>query len=212
MITLEEARALYTDADPIHGFAHVLRVLVLAEKLAELEGADSRIVRTAALLHDMSRLEDQGLALSADEETDHAILAAREARRLLAGEDPVFVEGVAHAIEAHRFRNGIEPQTIEAKVLFDADKLDAIGAVGIARAFAYGGVLGQPLWGRVPENYQPGEGDEQHTAHHEFHVKLKHIKDRLYTVSGRRLAEERHRFMEAFFERMAAEVEGREDS
>jgi uncharacterized protein len=208
MVTVEQARAYYPASDSAHDFTHVLRVLALAEHLAGLEGADLAIVRTAALLHDIARPGDESVSTEADAETDHARLAAREARRILAGEAPAFVEAVAHAIEAHRFRNGVEPQTIEARVLFDADKLDAIGAVGVARAFAYGAVLGQPLWGDVPDSYIPGQGDEQHTAHHEFHVKLKHIKDRLTTASGRRLAEARHRFMLGFFEQMAAEVQG----
>jgi uncharacterized protein len=195
MITLELARTLYEGADSIHDFAHVLRVLTLAERLAAEEGADPDIVRTAALLHDIARTEDSEEVLEAARETDHAVLAGREARRILASEDPAFVEAVVHAIEAHRFRNDIEPRTIEARVLFDADKLDAIGAVGVARAFAFGALLDQPLWGSVSESYQPGDASEPHTAHHEFHVKLKQIKDRLYTESGRRMAEGRHRFM-----------------
>jgi uncharacterized protein len=65
-----------------------------------------------------------------------------------------------------------------------------------------------PLWGEVSEDYRPGESDEQHTANHEFHVKLGRIKDRLYTASGRRIAEARHKVMVTFFEEMAAEVRG----
>lgn len=208
MLSIEQARALYADADPIHDFDHVLRVVRLADHLAVLEGADREVVRTAALLHDIARSGDEDYALQADAASDHALLAAREARRILADADPAFVEAVVHCIEAHRFRNDITPQTIEAKVLFDADKLDAIGAIGIARAFAYGGAMGQPLWGEVSPDYTPGQGDELHTAHHEYHIKLKHIKDRLYTASGRRLAEGRHRFMVAFFKQMAAEIQG----
>jgi uncharacterized protein len=208
MLTIDEARALYEEADSAHDFSHVLRVLALAEHLAEQEGADLSIVRTAALLHDLARAEDVEMGLDADRETDHAIIAAAEARRILSRQPEEIVEAVAHAIEAHRFRNGIEPQTIEAKVLFDADKLDAIGAVGTARAFAYGGSLGQPLWADVSEGYIPGAGEEPHTAHHEFHVKLKNVKDRLYTESGRRMAVQRHQFMCTFFEQMAAEVRG----
>ncbi len=208
MITIDQARHYYPDDDPAHDFSHVLRVLTLAERLAEQEGADARVVRAAALLHDIARVEDESVEVEADAETDHAVLAARQARDILAGEDAAFVEAVAHAIEAHRFRNAVEPETVEAKVLFDADKLDAIGAVGVARAFAYGAVLGQPLWGEVSAGYVPGESDEAHTAHHEFHVKLMAIKDRLYTESGRRVAEGRHRFMEEFFAQMAAEVSG----
>lgn len=206
MITINQARELYAEGDSVHDFSHVLRVLHMAERLAGLEGADLDVVRTAALLHDISRAEDPDTGAEADAETDHALLAAREARRILAGSPPDFVDAVAHCIEAHRFRNAVEPQTIEAQVLFDADKLDAIGAVGVARAFAYGALIGQPLWGEVSEGYIPGETDELHTAHHEFHFKLKRIKDRLYTESGRRIAEGRHRFMESFYEQMAAEV------
>jgi uncharacterized protein len=179
MITIDQARRYYPDDDPAHDFGHVLRVLTLAERLGRQEGADLRVVRAAALLHDIARGADEGAEVEADAETDHALLAARRARGILAGEDAAFV-----------------------------DKLDAIGAVGVARAFAYGAVLGQPLWGEVSPGYVPGEGDEPHTAHHEFHVKLLAIKDRLYTASGRRLAEGRHRFMEDFFAQMAAEVDG----
>lgn len=208
MITIEGARALYENADSVHDFSHVLRVLAMAERLAEMEGANRDIVRTAALLHDISRFQDDSVTLEAAAGSDHAILAGQAARRILSGEDPAFVEAVVHAIEAHRFRNGIEPRTIEAQVLFDADKLDAIGAVGIARAFAFGAVLGQPLWGDVSTAYIPGQGKEVHTAHHEYHVKLKHIKDRLYTQSGKRIAEARDAFMRVFFAQMDAEVRG----
>lgn len=212
MITVEEARKLYTDDDPVHDFNHVLRVLALAERLAEAEGADLEIVRTAALLHDISRLDDKnaesGFVLEVDGETDHAVLAGRAARTILAGQPADFVDAVVHAIEAHRFRNTITPQTIEARVLFDADKLDAIGAVGVARAFAYAGHHSMPLWGDVSPDYRPGESREQHTPHHEFHVKLKQIKDRMTTESGRRMADSRHQFMMAFFDQMAEEVRG----
>lgn len=212
LITIEQARQYYTDDDPVHDFTHVLRVLALAERLAAMEGADLDIVRTAVLLHDVARPEDNnmdsGFALEVEQEADHAVLAGRAARRILQGADPDFVDAVVHAIEAHRFRNDIEPQTVEARVLFDADKLDAIGAVGVARAFAYAGRHGMPLWGAVSKDYRPGESEEVHTPHHEFEVKLKQIKDRLYTDSGRRMAEARHRVMVAFFEQIAAEMRG----
>lgn len=213
MLSIEQARSLYTSDDPVHDFDHVLRVLNMARYLASCEGADIQIVQTAALLHDISRLGDdnldQGFKDDVSAESDHAVLAAHHARRILQSEPPAFVEAVTHAIEAHRFRNNIEPRTIEAKVLFDADKLDAIGAVGIARAFAYAGGRQMPLWARVSEDYHPGESDERHTPVHEFSFKLAHIKDRLYTASGRQLAAERHAFMVEFFRQFDAEVEGR---
>jgi uncharacterized protein len=129
MITIQEARQHYEGADAAHDFDHVLRVLALAERLARSEGADLEVVRAAALLHDVAR----------GQEADHAQAGAELARRLLAGQPAERVEAVAHAIAAHRFRTGPAPQTLEAQVLHDADKLDAIGAIGVARAFARGG-------------------------------------------------------------------------
>jgi uncharacterized protein len=203
LITIEEARRHYEGADAVHDFDHVLRVLALAERLAREEGADLEIVRTAVLLHDVAR--GQGDRLLAD----HAAAGAEVARRLLAHYPPARVEAVAHAVAAHRFRSGPVPQTLEARVLHDADKLDAIGAVGVARAFAFGGHEGQRLWADVPPAYEESAATRhEHTPVHEYHIKLLKIQDRLLTESARRLARERHKFMVAFFERLDQEVYG----
>lgn len=203
MITTKEARHHYEGADAVHDFDHVLRVLVLAERLARIEGADLEIVRTATLLHDLARGHGDRLV------ADHALAGAELARRLLDGHPAERVEAVAHAIAAHRFRSGPAPQTLEAKVLHDADKLDAIGAIGVARAFAFGGHERQRLWAEVPADYQENQETRHgHTPVHEYHIKLVKIKDRLLTESARELAEERHSFMVAFFERLEREVNG----
>ncbi len=200
MITIEEARRHYQGAEAVHDWGHVLRVLALAERMAEMEGADVEIVRTAALLHDIAR---------DDSHEDHAQAGAERARLLLAGHPLEKVEAVVHAIAAHRFRSGPAPQTLEAKIVHDADKLDAIGAVGVARAFAYGGLNGQRLWAEVPPGYVESDATRyEHTPIHEYKIKLAKIRDRLLTDSGRRLAEERHAFMVAFFERLEIEVRG----
>jgi len=199
LISIEQARQLYQGTDPAHDFDHVLRVLALAERLALAEGADLEIVRTATLLHDAARGEGG----------DHAQAGAELARRLLAGHPPEKVEAVAHAIAAHRFRTGPAPQSLEARVLHDADKLDAIGAIGVARAFACGGHEGRRLWAEVPPDSQEGQAPaREHTPVHEYLYKLVAIKDRLLTDSARRLAGERHAFMVAFFERLEQEVRG----
>lgn len=203
MIATDKARHHYWGNDAIHDFDHVLRVLALAERLARAEGADLEIVRTATLLHDVAR--GQGDRLT----TDHAQAGADIARQLLAGHPPEKVEAVAHAIAAHRFRTGPAPQTLEAKVLHDADKLDAIGAIGVARAFAFGGHEGQRLWAKVSPDYQESKSTRhQHTPVHEYQIKLIKIKDRLLTDSARRLAEERHAFMVTFYEQLEREVQG----
>ncbi|MFQ6101012.1 MAG: HD domain-containing protein [Anaerolineae bacterium] len=207
MITVAEARRHYERADTVHDFDHVLRVLALAERIGRAEGADLEIVRTAALLHDVGREQAEAADL------DHATFAADRAREILAGEPLAKVEAVAHAIAAHRFRTSPEPATLEAQVLFDADKLGAIGAVGVARAFAYGGAHGQRLWAPVETvdvARWMGEGDDPnvHTPVHEFVVKLSRLKERVFTPSGRSIAEERHAYMAVFFKRLDAEVRG----
>lgn len=223
MLTIDFVRTLYpADADSAHDFDHILRVMHTAEEIAQAEGADVEIVRTAALLHDIGL--DQGRA-------GHETSAANRAREILRnmnlakvsgalddssnkppqGYSDEFIEAVAHAIEAHRFRSGPAPDTLEAKVLFDADKLDSIGAIGIARAFAFGGWRGQKLWADVPIDYiDPMDGREadpaQHTAVHEYVVKLSKIKDRMLTATGKRIALERHDFMVKFYAQLAREV------
>ena len=207
MITLEFAHTLYpADADSAHDFDHVLRVVAMADRIAQAEGADREIVRAAALLHDIGL--DEGRA-------GHETSAANRAKEVLRehGYAETFCDSVAHAIEAHRFRSGPVPQTLEARVLFDADKLDAIGAIGVARAFAFGAHRGQRLWSEVPSDYaDPLNGVEadprQHTAVHEFHVKLSKIKDRMFTATGRQIAAERHAFMVKFYEQLDREVTG----
>lgn len=207
MISVAEAKALYGGADAAHDFDHVLRVLRLAEHIARAEGADLGIVRAAALLHDVGREEAEAAG------ADHAIVAAARAREILGGLPAAKVEAVIHAIAAHRFRTEPEPSTLEAKVVFDADKLDAIGAVGIARAFAYGGARGQRLW--VPLTSVnlgrwkvQGDDPDDHTPVHEFVVKLSRVKDRLFTPTGQQIGAARHEIMVTFFERLSMEVQG----
>jgi uncharacterized protein len=204
MITTEQARRFYDGADMAHDFDHVLRVLALAERIAQAEGADLEIVRAAALLHDVARAETAGT------EKCHAQAGAERARDILRGHPPERVEAVVHAIAAHRFRRGPVPATLEAQVLFDADKLDAIGAVGIARAYAVGGRRNSRLWADVPPDYTEGDlsSDREHTAAHEFVFKLSKLKDGMHTETGKAIAKERHAHMVAFFQRLGQEVRG----
>jgi uncharacterized protein len=201
-----EAQRYYADArDPAHDFDHVRRVLSLAERIARAEGADLDVVRAAALLHDVGRGDPAG--------RDHAEASAERARDILRSLPPEKVEAVAQAILQHRFRAGPPPQSLEARCLFDADKLDAIGAIGVARAFAHAGAIGQRLWAEVAPDYldrfargeaRPGE----HTSHHEYVVKLSRLRDQMTTPSGRAIAAERHAVMAAFYATLAREARG----
>ena len=200
MISVEAARGLYQGSDAAHAFDHVLRVLALAERIAAEEGADLEIVRTATLLHDVAR-----------NEADHHLRGAERARILLGDHPAERVDAVCHAIEAHRFRRGPAPETVEARCLFDADKLDAIGAIGVARAVAYGAAHGHRLWAQPLEAIDPAApppGGIDYTPGHEFVYKLARLQDLLTTPAARRIAAGRHQVMVAFFERLDAEVMG----
>jgi uncharacterized protein len=183
----------------------------MAEHLAQAEGADVDIVRAAALLHDASRQPAGQEPPSAAERQNHQHNSAEFAAEVLRDEGwPVEqIAAVQHCIRAHRFRDSSEPpHSLEAQVLFDADKLDAIGAVGVARAIAFAVRAGQPAYAppsvRFLQTGQPEDG-EAHSAYHEYLFKLVKLKDRLCTASARALADERHRQMVAFFQALAAE-------
>jgi uncharacterized protein len=193
-LPVDLVRPLY-GGEAAHDFDHALRVLTTAERIARAEGADVGIVRAAALLHDIGREQERR------EGGDHALIGAARARELLADWPSPAVDAVCHAIACHRFRVQRPPSTVEARVVHDADKLDAIGAIGVARAFAYGGAHGRRLWAE--------DGSGEHTSRQEFRVKLVRIRERLLTDEARRIAGERHSFMVQFFDRMGDEVLGR---
>lgn len=202
MIGIEEARQYYTDSDAAHDFDHVLRVLALAERIGQADGAAMEIVRTATLLHDVARAEEERTGAC------HARVGAERARQILAGHPADKVEAVAQAIASHRFRDEVVPQTLEAKVLYDADKLDAIGAIGIARAYALAGKRGQRLWAGTPADSLAESQSTDYTPVHEFIFKLSQLKEALFTATARQIAKERHRYMVEFFTRLEEEVQG----
>ncbi|HXF61374.1 MAG TPA: HD domain-containing protein [Caldilineaceae bacterium] len=211
-LTDEEARALYTTSDAAHDFDHVLRVTRLAHYIAEAEGADVTVVRLAALLHDVPA---QPEPISAgDRRRNHHQAAAAFARQWLAqrGLGTEQTANVVHAIEAHRFRRPtVQPQTLEAQCLYDADKLDSIGATGIARAFAYAGAHHSRLWTEpwtAAPAYEQRPSGPAYTPVHEYVYKLQRILPTLYTPTARRIGAERHAFMQSFFDRLDAEMLG----
>lgn len=206
MLTLESARRWYDD-DPTHGFGHIQRVYRLAERIARAEGADLEIVRAAALLHDAH----DAAALDAAGRAGHHHASAAFAARVLAAEGwpEARIAAVQHCIRAHRFRDDSEqPQTIEARCLFDADKLDAIGAIGVARAIAYAVTHKTPIYHPPSPGFlQTGQraADEPHSAWHEYWFKLRHLPARLFTVTARELAQRRLDLMERYFQQLAEE-------
>jgi len=209
-LTLEQARNWYQDADPIHDFEHVKRVYQMAEKLAESVGADLEIVRAAALLHDV-----EGSAPGAETRASHHHQSAEFASEILSREGwPASrIAAVQHCIRAHRFRSdGEAPETLEAQVLFDADKLDVLGAIGVARVIGYAAINRQPVYAEPSRQFLESgqkEPGEPHSAYHEYVYKLRKIKDRLYTQKAREFARARDHYLSQFFQRLEEELSGR---
>ena len=208
--TIEDIKAFavkcFSNAHASHDWDHTRRVYNLCMHIGHVEGADMEVLKIAAYLHDVGRPyqdESKG-AISHDEK-------GAEMARALLEKYPISNEqkaNIIHCIRSHRFRGNCQPETLEAKVLFDADKLDAIGAIGIGRTFLFAGEVGAKLHNPSinPEDTEPYT--EEDTGYREFKLKLSKIKDRMLTAEGRRMARERHAFMELFFERFLQEHEG----
>jgi uncharacterized protein len=165
-----------------HDVDHVERVKRIALFLAEREGANVGIVEKAAEMHDIARGKP-----------DHAAEGARMARKILIAEgyDDEFAESVASCIETHSFSSGKTPESLEAWILSDADKLDAMGAIGVARAFLF--------------SREGGRGIEETIKH--FEDKLLKLYGMLHTQTAKKIGFERHRFLEEFYAQIKRELE-----
>jgi len=203
----EEAKRYFANAEGSHDWGHTERVYSLCVHIGKKENADLEVLEMAALLHDIGReYQDK-----TNGRVCHAEKGAQLARELLERYkvDKEKIEKIVHCIECHRFRGDKIPQSKEARVLYDADKLDSIGAVGIGRAFLFAGEVGAHLHNTGVDIEKTEPYTIEDTAYREFVVKLSKIKDGMLTDEGKRIAEERHRFMEEFFDRLNKEVEGK---
>jgi uncharacterized protein len=204
--TEEFARSELLDEGSGHDWRHIERVRNLARVIAGEEGADLYICEMAALLHDIADAKVAG-----DEETGQ-----RRVREWLVTHEvePPVIDRVMEIITTMSFAGGNRPPmaTLEGRVVQDADRLDAIGAVGIARTFAYGGSRGRLLYDADIPTQQHSSAEAYHasdapTINH-FYEKLLLLKDRMNTPYAKRLAEGRHAYMEAFLAEFYAEWDG----
>lgn len=189
-----EAEKHYSD-DPSHDWLHAERVCRMCMKICKKEGGDPQVLIAAALLHDI------GVRYELEQDIDHSEKGVEIAEEILSRTNfpREKTSMVLEAIRVHRFRKGSRAVSIESRILQDADRLDAIGAIGVARTFSHGGRRGIPMYSQ--------DKDSGSTVDH-FYEKLLKLKDTLNTETARRIAVERHMFMEAFLSRFLKEVEG----
>jgi uncharacterized protein len=189
--------------DPGHDLLHVLRVAENGRHIALREGAEVEVVVAAALLHELFNYPK-------DHPESHLSgeVCANQAEELLRAEgyDPALIEAISYCIRVHSFSRGIQAETLEAKVLQDADRLDAIGAIGIARCFSTGAVMGRPFYSVAdPFCTARAPNDKEFTIDH-FYRKLLQIPNTLHTETARLLAGDRVQFLQAFLDHLQSEI------
>lgn len=197
-------RDLFTGDGSGHDYFHSMRVHDAAVTIQRSEGGDIGIIRLAALLHDV---DDRKLFDTVDYANARGFMASN-------GIPDYLQDAVVHVISQISFKgkDSVVPDTLEGKIVQDADRLDAIGAIGIGRAFAYGGSRGRPMHVPGQSFLEDMDADtyysHENTTINHFYEKLLLLKDMMNTPTARDLAEGRHRFMESFLEEFYAEWEG----
>lgn len=197
------ALARVSTAEPAHDALHVRRVMANARRIAEAEGADVDVAVTAAMLHELFNYpkDHPESSRSGDVCAEHGVALLREH-----GFADEFIARVAYCIRVHAFSRGIVPETIEAKVLQDADRLDAIGAIGVARLFATSAAMQRPFYSLDDPFCRERAPDDKQWAIDHFVRKLLRIADGLHTPTARALAGERVRFMRAYLDELEREL------
>lgn len=191
--------------DSAHDKEHIYRVLYNALRIAaKEENVDYDVLICACLLHDIGRKEQ-----FENPELCHAIVGSEKAYSFLLsnGFEHQYAEKVTHCIKAHRYRKNNLPESLEAKILFDADKLDATGAMGIARTLIYKGIVSEPIYSLLPDgSVSSGENDREPSFFQEYKYKLEKVYSNFYTVEAKLIAKERQDTAIAFYNSLYEEV------
>lgn len=189
--------------DPAHDLAHFQRVVRTAKNLARDENAQLEVVIPAAWLHDFVNLPKN----HPDRKIASQLSSQKAVEYLGKIHYPsVWFDGIRHAIEAHSFSAAIQARTLEAQVVQDADRLDALGAIGIARCFSVGGQLKRAFYELSDPFAQKRNPDDGVFTVDHFFVKLLKLRDTFQTESGRREAERRTSFLRSYLEQLRTEI------
>ena len=195
---------LNSDISDGHDYTHTCRVVKHALALCDqLPAANRTIVHLAALLHDVARPEESASAGKIDHATAGADIAADFLQSLPLEESER--SAIVQAIREHRYRSGNQPSSLESQLLYDADKLDSLGAIGIARAFLFAGHVGAKLHNSAQDALAGDAYSSEDTAYREYLVKLSHLPEKMQTIPGKILAQQRKDFMQLFFDRLNEE-------
>ena len=192
-------------ADSAHDADHIYRVLYSAMEIARTEpDTDYDILIAACLLHDVGRPDQL-----ADPQLCHAQVGAEKAYQFLIsnGFSPDFADKVRHCIRTHRFRKALPPESLEAKILFDADKLDVTGAMGIARTLMYRGAVTEPLYAlQADGTVSDGTMENENSFFREYKYKLERLYDRFYTKKGAEMAQQQRSAAVSFYENLLEQI------
>ena len=191
--------------DSAHDKEHIYRVLYNALCIAKTDrDVDYDVLICACLLHDIGRKEQ-----FENPNVCHAVVGSEKAYSFLVsnGFDMEYAEKVKHCIRTHRYRKNNLPESLEAKILFDADKLDATGAMGIARTLIYKGTVSEPIYTLLPDgSVSSGENDTTPSFFQEYKYKLEKIYSNFYTEEAKKIARERQDSAIAFYNSLYEEV------
>lgn len=208
-LNIEEIKKFYVGYGGLggHGFDHVERVLGMARLICKKEGGDIEIVEAAALLHDIAR------ALETDKNNlDHGAEGARMAEKYLNGINfpKLKIKNVVHCIAVHRFSRGKKAETKEAKIIQDADRLDALGAIIIARVLAYNGLHKIPIYDPSIKPLKEYRGDHTTAINHFYEKILKITPSSFHTKTAQKIAGKRYIFVVNFLKQFKKEWEGKD--
>jgi uncharacterized protein len=190
--------------DSAHDFQHIKRVYKNAEVIGRREGADMKILLPAALLHDLV-VYPKASAKTSKSADDSADMAEKLLRSFRYPQDKI--DKICYCIRTHSYSKRLVPATLEGKILQDADRLDALGAIGIARTFSVGGSEKRPFYNPDDPFWKSNRelNDREWTLDH-FQTKLLKLKDSMHTKTARKMGQERARFMELFIKELQREL------
>ncbi len=199
--------------DASHDHDHIVRVMALAETIQAQEGGDLPVIWAAVAFHDIGQERERRNG------GDHAVIGAQMAGELLTNTPfPLqSIPAVQQAIREHRMTGGKVPQSLEGRILYDADKIDCLGAIGIGRLYCITGRYNQKIYSPVPEDIvEPVDPlvvrqlrrRPDYSPSIEFQLLFRNLPERMTTTTGKALAWERYTYMDAFFRRLRQEVEG----